>query len=122
MNENMYPIGVVAKKTGMTLRALRFYEQRKLVQPHRLHSGTRLYTDTDVRDLKIIARYTNMGFTLAEIATLLELCTFEELDTPTGWVVNHLTTKMDIKRGELLTKRDEIEQQLEALSTTQRQW
>lgn len=125
MNENMYPIGVVANETGMTLRALRFYEQKKLVKPRRVgvtgKGSSRLYTETDVRDLKVVARYTDMGFTLAEIATMLESYSFDELDKPAAiWVASALNTKIKAKYAELEVKKKEIEAQMKALA--QAQW
>lgn len=45
----MYQIEEVAKKTNLTKRALRYYEELGLVSPSgRTESGYRLYTDEDV--------------------------------------------------------------------------
>jgi len=67
-------IGELAKHSGLTVEALRFYEQQQLIQPQgRTASGYRLYLPEDVQRVKFILHSKKAGFTLAEIKTLLEL-------------------------------------------------
>ena len=69
-NEQLMPIGEVAREFGITLRALRFYETRRLVSP--LRSGaTRLYRRADRDRISLILAGRRLGFTLAEICHLL---------------------------------------------------
>lgn len=63
-------IGEVAREFGMTLRALRFYEAKRLVNPQRL-GATRLYHRSDRQRLALIQTGRRLGFTLAEIGDLL---------------------------------------------------
>ena len=65
-------IGDLAAEFGITLRTLRFYEDRGLLAPER--QGTRrLYTDADRDRLARILQLTRFDFSLAEIARLLTL-------------------------------------------------
>jgi DNA-binding transcriptional MerR regulator len=60
-----------ARKLGLTIRALRLYEQRGLVRPLRSEKGWRLYGPAQIARLAAIASLKSLGLGLAEIATLL---------------------------------------------------
>ena len=63
-------IGEVAQEYGITLRTLRFYEAKRLLNPYR-HGATRLYRSSDRKRLSVILTGRRLGFTLAEIKHLL---------------------------------------------------
>ena len=67
-------IGAVAKQFGLGQDALRFYEKKGLVAAS-AHSegGYRLYSPSDLEQLRFVLRAKAVGFTLAEIAELLAL-------------------------------------------------
>ena len=54
----------------MTLRALRFYEDRRLLRPRRV-GNARFYGGVDRARLAMILKGKHLGFTLAEIADLI---------------------------------------------------
>jgi DNA-binding transcriptional MerR regulator len=64
----------VAERTGLTKRAIRYYEEVGLLpRATRSTGGYRLYTEEDVRRLERIQRLKeSAGLSLAEIASLLE--------------------------------------------------
>ena len=65
-------IGQLARAAGVNIETIRYYERRRLLQePPRTSSGYRQYSSTDLWRLQFIARAKQLGFTLAEIATLL---------------------------------------------------
>jgi DNA-binding transcriptional MerR regulator len=64
-------IGEVSRLYGVTLRALRFYEQRGLLKPIR-RGGARFYDGVQKVRLQMILKGKHLGFTLTEIAELLE--------------------------------------------------
>jgi DNA-binding transcriptional MerR regulator len=66
----IHTIGDLAQEFGVTLRTLRFYEDRGLIKPKR-QGLTRLYSDASKARLKEIIKATNLGFTLTEIRALL---------------------------------------------------
>lgn len=67
-------IGVVAKKTGLSVDAIRFYERNALLpRPARTQGGFRLYGESDVETLAFIRRVQSLGFKLREIRSLLQL-------------------------------------------------
>jgi DNA-binding transcriptional MerR regulator len=64
-------IGEVSRLYGVTLRALRFYEQRGLLKPIR-RGGARFYDSVQKVRLQMILKGKHLGFTLTEISDLLE--------------------------------------------------
>lgn len=68
--EGHFTIGDLAREYSVTLRALRFYEDKGLIAPKR--SGlTRLYSAADRERLALILKGKQLGFTLTEIRALL---------------------------------------------------
>jgi MerR family transcriptional regulator, copper efflux regulator len=64
-------IGVVAKRTGLSVEAIRFYERSALLpRATRTPGGFRKYGETDVETLAFIRRVQRLGFTLKEIRDL----------------------------------------------------
>ena len=67
-------IGQVARKTGLTVDAIRFYEKAGLLQrPSRTQGGYRLYQDGELADLEFIQKAQQLGFSLREIRELLSI-------------------------------------------------
>ena len=77
---NFLSIGELSCKYDVTLRALRFYEKRGLLNPLR-RGQTRLYDSRQVERLKLILKGKDLGFTLTEI---VELLTSKELEPADG--------------------------------------
>ena len=64
-------IGEVAKRTGVGIETLRFYERQGLLgRPARTESGYRLYDESVVEQLGFIRQAQTLGFSLAEIARI----------------------------------------------------
>ncbi|GEO16815.1 MerR family transcriptional regulator [Microvirga aerophila] len=69
-NAKSYTIGDLAREFGVTLRTLRFYEDRGLLSPRR--EGTaRIYDARDRDRLSVILKGKQLGFTLTEIRAML---------------------------------------------------
>ncbi|MDT8436661.1 MAG: MerR family transcriptional regulator [Gemmatimonadota bacterium] len=67
-------IGRLARAAGVHIETIRFYERRGLLpDPPRTRSGYRQYPPRAVKRLRFIRRAQGLGFTLDEIAELLEL-------------------------------------------------
>jgi DNA-binding transcriptional MerR regulator len=62
----------LAKRWGVTMRALRFYESRGLISPRR-DGRVRCYTQHDSDRVGLILKAKKLGFTLAEIGHLIEV-------------------------------------------------
>lgn len=67
-------IGVVAKRVGVAIDTIRFYEREGLLpEPLRRASGYRSYDEGAIAQLRFIRRAKDLGFTLEEIRELLAL-------------------------------------------------
>lgn len=69
--DELLTIGEVAATTGLTVRALRFYEARGLVSPLRTAGGRRIYGAADLARLNAAVALKRAGFSLSRIADLL---------------------------------------------------
>ena len=65
--DDLLDIREVVRRTGLTSRALRFYEARGLVAPVRTHSGRRLYGAAALERINQIVALKRAGLTLAQI-------------------------------------------------------
>ncbi|MEV0650738.1 MerR family transcriptional regulator [Phytomonospora sp. NPDC050363] len=66
--------GEVAEAAGVNMQTLRYYERRGLLaEPRRSLGGHRLYPPEAVDTLRIIKTAQRLGFTLDEVADLLDL-------------------------------------------------
>jgi DNA-binding transcriptional MerR regulator len=67
-------IGIVAKKIGLSVDAIRFYERNGLLRrPPRTEGAFRRYAENDVETLAFVRRVQGLGFKLSEIRGLLNL-------------------------------------------------
>jgi DNA-binding transcriptional MerR regulator len=65
-----FTIGELAREFGVTLRALRFYENKGLVTPRR-NGSARVYSQADRARLAAILSGKKLGFTLTEIRAMI---------------------------------------------------
>ena len=65
-----FTIGELSREFGVTLRALRFYENKGLISPHR-DGLNRLYSQGDRTRLALILKGKKLGFTLGEIRQMI---------------------------------------------------
>ncbi|NQX60005.1 methyltransferase domain-containing protein [Paenibacillus qinlingensis] len=82
MEEYQYlTTGQLAQRTGMTLRALRYYDKIGLLKPTQYnHASVRLYSKDDVARLQKIQMLKYIGLSLAEIKELIINDTAPEQD------------------------------------------
>lgn len=67
-------IGKLAKRAGVGVDTVRFYERQGLLpRPRRTNAGYRVYAAADADRVRFIRRAKALGFSLAEIAELLQL-------------------------------------------------
>lgn len=86
--ESYYRIGELAREFDVTLRALRFYEDKGLIRPKR-RGTTRLYSSNDRVRLSLILLGRKIGFPLSDVKHILDLY------DPRGSNVHQLKTVLD---------------------------
>ncbi len=97
-------IGQLAKRMGVRPSALRYYEQQGLLKPaSRSASGYRLYDEEAEQTLRFIQRAQRLGFSLADIQTLLK-----------GWQRDDLSDKgiINIAEARYLALEQQVTQLL----------
>ncbi|MDN5927012.1 MAG: MerR family transcriptional regulator [Hyphomicrobiales bacterium] len=70
--EKFTRIGEMARSFDVTLRALRFYEDRGLIDPRR-EGTTRLYSRRDRARLRLVLLGRRVGFSLREVKQIMDL-------------------------------------------------
>lgn len=110
----MFTIGDLAREFGVTLRTLRFYEDKGLVNPKR-DGMNRLYSRRDRARLKLVLMGKRVGFSLTEIKNMLDL-----YDLRDGQVAQLRTAlgRFNEQIAVLERQRKDIEQALAELRRT----
>jgi DNA-binding transcriptional MerR regulator len=118
--EQLTSIGEIANKLDMSQRTIRYYEEIGLLNSiKRVEGGRRIYTDEDLRRLKLIKRLKIMGMTLSEMQELEAMWTYEKsnekvLKRLLELLKNHLKrlddriADLDILRHEILEYKERI--------------
>ncbi len=72
--QSTFQIGELARRTDLSIDAIRFYERRKLLPPAFRSPGRfRLYTTDDIQRLRFVQRIQRLGFSLEEIKQLMAI-------------------------------------------------
>ncbi len=101
----------VARRTGLTSRALRFYEARGLLKPLRTYSGRRLYGRGELERIQQILALKRTGLSLAQIGELtasssLDLASIIEAQLKT---IEQRKAELDGARDLLLSVKSRID-------------
>ena len=74
MSVQLMTIGQLARKSGLTPRAIRYYERIDLLKPPlRSESNYRLFDFDSLERVRFISKCRSLGFSLAEITNLLSI-------------------------------------------------
>ncbi|MCA8926587.1 MAG: helix-turn-helix domain-containing protein [Alphaproteobacteria bacterium] len=93
-------IGELAKRTGVNIETIRYYERIDLLPPPpRTPSGRRSYAESHVQVLAFIRRGRELGFPIADIRTLLRLA--EPDDTSCAEVESIARAHLDSVRSKI---------------------
>jgi DNA-binding transcriptional MerR regulator len=106
-----WTIGELAAEFGTTLRTIRFYEDKGLLRPQR-QGQTRIYSERDRVRLQLIRRGKRLGFTLDEVAHVLDL--YDQTPGEIGQL-KFLLTDIAVRREGLLQKRRDLDEALAEL-------
>lgn len=64
-------IGELSKNTGVSIRSLRYYEQKNLIRPSRLENGYREFQESDIEKVNAIQLFLKIGMNTEEIFDVL---------------------------------------------------
>jgi DNA-binding transcriptional MerR regulator len=120
MNGEFTSIGELARILDMSQRTIRYYEEIGLLNSiKRIEGGKRIYTEADLRRLKLIKRLKIMGMTLSEMQELEAMWTYEKsnekvLKRLLELLSNHLK-RLDERIADLDILRHEIKEYQERI-------
>ncbi len=106
MTDCLISIGELARRTGVAVTALRYYDEFGLVRPKTRASGQRRYAESAVRAVGVVLFLRDVGFSLAEVAELIAA----RPRTP-GWLalVDRKLAALDEQQHRLLVARNALE-------------
>ena len=100
---DLLTIGEVSKRSGVASSALRFYEERGLIDSERAGSGHRRYPRRVLRRIAFVVFAQRIGLTLEEIGTELSKLPPDRAPTRRDWtrLSSQWTTRIDERIAEL---------------------
>ncbi|UUU32478.1 MerR family transcriptional regulator [Streptomyces sp. CA-210063] len=102
-------IGELATRTGVSVRALRYYEEQNLLASERSPSGQRHYPDSAVNRVQLIQQLYAAGLTSKSISELLPCVVNGEA---TSELLDRLSAerdRIDSRIGDLVSARDRLD-------------
>ncbi len=108
----IFGITELCREFGITLRALRFYEDKGLLAPQRVN-GARVYTRRDRARLSLILRAKAIGSPLSEIKRYLDL--YGDQGEGRAQQLNYVIERTDQEIADLEKKRAQIDETLAEL-------
>ena len=100
-------IGELAAKAGVTKRAVRYYEELKLIKSNRLFNNYREYNKDALDKVRFISRAKKLGFSIDECSSLISL-------------FNNETRKSYEVRQLAISKNDKLKKQIKELKDLQK--
>jgi DNA-binding transcriptional MerR regulator len=88
-------IGELAERTGVSVRALRYYEEKGVLQPDRTPSGYRIFTDSDIHRVAHVQTLLAAGLRMDLIAQILSCLTGDTL------LLDNCRTRLESERHRL---------------------
>jgi DNA-binding transcriptional MerR regulator len=108
-------INDVAQAAGVNRETLRYYERRGLIeQPDRSPGGHRVYNERAVQTLRIIKAAQRLGFTLDEVANLIEVGQRRGRDSGLQARAQEKLLEVEARMADLAAIRDSLRAALDA--------
>ena len=104
-------IGQIASRTGLSVSAIRFYEDKGLIFPDRTAGGQRQFARADIRRLSFIMIAQRVGLSIGEIKDVLSKLPNSRTPTKSDWArISHQMRVMLDQRMALIERlRDRID-------------
>lgn len=108
---DLIPIGEIARRTGLSVSAIRFYEEQGLIEPVRSGGNQRRFLRSDIRRLSFILIAQKLGLALGEIKA--QLATLPQGRTPNArdWeaISRAIRATLDARIAELARTRERLD-------------
>jgi DNA-binding transcriptional MerR regulator len=114
--ERTYSISDLAHEFALTTRAIRFYEDQRMIAPER-RGTARIYRERERVRLKLILRGKRLGFSLTEIRELLDLY---EVARNERAQLSKFVDMLGERRARLLQQKEDIDAVLAEIEGVER--
>lgn len=104
-------IGDLARRTGLSVSAIRFYEGKGLIEPMRSAGGQRRFLRSDIRRLSFIRIAQHLGLSIENIAA--ELAKLPHGRTPTAADWNRISQEMRSMLDERIAMIERVRDRLD---------
>lgn len=104
-------IGEIADRTGLSISAIRFYEEKGLITPERNQGGQRRFLRSDIRRLSFVLIAQQFGFTISQIRQQISILPDGRTPTKRDWAVisKQFRLELDRKLNTLEKLRDNLD-------------
>ena len=104
-------IGDLAARTGLSVSAIRFYEEKGLVEPFRSAGGQRRFLRSDIRRLSFVLIAQQLGLSIGEIERQLTNLPHGRTPTQADWtrISKAMRGVIDARIAELERTRDRLD-------------
>ncbi|WP_066532388.1 redox-sensitive transcriptional activator SoxR [Erythrobacter sp. CCH5-A1] len=108
---DLLTIGEVARRTGLSVSAIRFYEDHRLIEPVRTNGGQRRFLRSDIRRLAFILIAQKLGLSLTEIEAALATLPSGRTPTVKDWeaISTAIRARLDERIAELTRTRHRLD-------------
>lgn len=109
--ERTRSIGDIAARTGLSVSAIRFYEDKGLVTPERNAGGQRRYSRVDLRRLSFVMAAQRLGLSLGDIRTALDTLPAGQAPAKRDWtrVAVAIEARLNAQISMLQNLRDRLD-------------
>ena len=108
---DLLPIGDLARRTGLLVSAIRFYEEKGLIEPHRTSGNQRRFLRSDIRRLSFILIAQKLGLSLREVEEALAGLPQGRTPNASDWkrISGDVRTRIDAQIAALEKVREDLD-------------
>ncbi|MEO1489002.1 MAG: redox-sensitive transcriptional activator SoxR [Pseudomonadota bacterium] len=109
--KDLIPIGEMARRTGLSVSAIRFYEGKGLIEPVRTGGNQRRFLRSDIRRVSFILIAQRLGLSLSEIEGELRKLPHGRTPTARDWqaISRSIRSVLDAKIAEMQAMRERLD-------------
>ncbi len=110
-HKDLLSIGDVARRTGLSVSAIRFYEGKGLIEPVRTSGNQRRFLRSDIRRVSFILIAQQLGLALGEIQELMASLPQGRTPTAKDWrtISRAIRARLDQQIAQLERTRDRLD-------------
>ncbi|MEP0191388.1 MAG: redox-sensitive transcriptional activator SoxR [Erythrobacter sp.] len=110
-SSDLVPIGDMARRTGLSVSAIRFYEEKGLIEPVRTSGNQRRFPRSDIRRLSFILIAQKLGLSLTEIENAMAKLPSGRTPSVSDWekISTAIRDQLDARIAQLERTRDKLD-------------